>query len=138
MYKLAAPRIVFFLDSTCHAITDPPFTKIGYGFLLGCRSGLDRGPFAFEKTFFDQVRTQKPGNSSLSVLAHDRNQSGVVELVGREPLIIARVENGVTKLSPQRQKTPKFSKKKMDKENSFQWGIFFFLAAGKLTFWRGV
>ena len=28
MYKLAAPRIVFFLASTCHAITDPPVTKI--------------------------------------------------------------------------------------------------------------
>ena len=41
---------------------------------------------------------------SLSVLlAHDRNRSGVVELVGRELLIIARVENGVTKFPPQRQ-----------------------------------
>ena len=37
---------------------------------------------------------------------------GVVELVGREPLIIARVENGVKKYSRQRQKTPKFSKTK--------------------------
>ena len=27
--------------------------------------------------------------------------------------------------------------KKMDQENSFQWGIFFFLAAGKLTFFGG-
>jgi len=60
-----------------------------------------------KKLFFDKVRTQKPGNSSLSVLAHDRNRSGVVELVGRKPLIIARVENGVTKFSPKRQKTPK-------------------------------
>ena len=25
----------------------------------------------------------------------------------------------------------------MDRENSFQWGIFIFLAAGKLTFWGG-
>ena len=61
--------------------------------------------------FFDKVQTQKPGKSSLSVLAHDRNRSGVVELVGREPLIIARVENGVTKFSPKRLKTPKISKK---------------------------
>ena len=80
-----------------------------------------------KKHFFDKVkvRTPKPGKSSLSILAHDRNRSGVVELVGREPLIIARVENGVTIFSPQRQKTPKFSKK-MDQENSFQWGIFIF------------
>ena len=69
--------------------------------------------------------------------ARHRNRSSVVELVGREPMIIARFENGVTKFSPQRQKTPKFSKKKMDQENSFQWGIFIFLAAGKLTFLGG-
>jgi len=81
-----------------------------------------------KKPFFDKVRTQKPGKSSLSVLAHDRNRSGVVELVGREPWIITRVENGVTKFSPQRQKTPKFSKKKfkLDQENSFQCGKLFY------------
>ena len=39
--------------------------------------------------------------------------------------MFARVENGVTKFSPKRQKTPKFSNK-MDQENSFQWGIFIF------------
>ena len=27
--------------------------------------------------------------------------------------------------------------KKLDQENSFQWGIFIFLAAGKLTFFGG-
>ena len=27
-YKLAAPRIVFVFASICHAITDPPVTKI--------------------------------------------------------------------------------------------------------------
>ena len=106
--------------------------------LLGCRLPLDRGPFG--KTFFDDFYPPKPGKSSLSVLAHHRNRSGVVKLVGREPLIIARVKNGVTKFSPQRQKTPKFKKNKikMDQENSFQWGIFIFLAAGKLTFWERV
>ena len=34
-------------------------------------------------------------------------------------MIIARVENGVTKFSPQRQKTPKFSKKKIDPEKTY-------------------
>ena len=53
--------------------------------------------------FLDKVRTPKPGKSSLSVLVQSLNRSGVVELVGREPWIIARVENGVTKFSPQRQ-----------------------------------
>jgi len=107
---------------------------------MGFFWGVDQDSIVdlLKKLFFDKVRTQKPGKSSLSVLVHDRNRSGVVELVGREPLIIARVENGVTKFSPQRQKTPKFSKKNLDQENCFQWGIFFFLAAGKFTFWRGV
>ena len=76
-------------------------------------------------------------------MVHDRNRSGVVELFGREPLIIARIENGVTKFSPQRQKTPKKSRKKWIVRKtvfsaSAQWGIFIFLAAGKLTFGRGV
>ena len=115
---------IFFLPAFFTRLLTPRSRKSGYGLLLGCRSGLDRGPF--EKTFFDKVRTQNPRNSSLSVLAHDRNRSGVVELVGREPLIIARVENGVTKFWPQRQKTPKFSKRNLDQENSFQWGMFIF------------
>ena len=34
--------------------------------------------------------------------ARYRNQSGVVELVEREPLVFARVENGVTKKLPEK------------------------------------
>ena len=108
---------------------------------MGFFWGVDQDSIVdlLKKLFFDKVRTQKPGKTSLSDLVNDRNRSGVVELVGREPLIIARVENGVTKFSPQRQKTPKNSKTKfkLDQENSFQWGIFIFLAAGKLTFFGG-
>jgi len=73
---------------------------------MGFFWGVDQDSIVglLKKLFFDKVRTQKPaGKSSLSVLAHDRNRSGVVELVGREPWIIARVENGVTKFSPQKQ-----------------------------------
>jgi len=121
LYKLAAPRIAFFLPAFVTRLLTPRSRKSGYGLLLGCRSGLDSGPF--DKPFFDDIDPKKPGKSSLSFWARHRNRSGVVELVGREPLIIARVENGVTKFSPQRQKTPKFSKKKLDQENSFQWGF---------------
>jgi hypothetical protein len=72
---------------------------------MGFFWGVDQDSIVdlLKKLFFDKVRTQKPRKSSLSVLVHDRNRSGVVELVGREPWIIARVENGVTKFSPQRQ-----------------------------------
>jgi len=58
--------------------------------------------------FFDDFDPKKPGKSSLSVFVRHRNRLGVVELVGREPLIFAKVENGVTKFSPKQQKTPKF------------------------------
>ena len=44
---------------------------------------------------------KKTVKSSSDGRDHLRNRSGVVELVGREPWIIARVENGVTKFSPQ-------------------------------------
>ena len=86
-----------------------------------------------KKLFFDKVRPPNPGKSSLSVMAHGRNRSGVVEVVGRGPLIIARVEKGVTKFSPQRQKTPKFSKKKLDQENTFHFSVgnFHFFGRGK-------
>ena len=100
-YKLAAPKYFFFWPAFVTRLLTPRSRKSGYGLLLGCRSGLDFGPF--EKTFFDKVRTQKPGKFSLPVLVQSRNRSGVVELVGREPWIIARVENGVTKFSPNRQ-----------------------------------
>ena len=111
----------------------PRSRKSGYGLLLGCRSsGFDGGHD--EKTFFNAFPPQKKVKSSSDGRAHLRNRSGVVDLVGREPLIIARVENGVTKFSPQRQKTQKKSKRKLDQENSFPWGILIFLAAGKLTF----
>ena len=107
---------------------------------MGFFWGVDQDSMvgAKKKLFLYAFPLQKTVKSSSDGSAHLRNRSGVVELVGREPLIIARVENDVTKFSPQRLKTPKFSKKKLDQENSFQWGIFIFLAAGKLTFLGGV
>ena len=45
----------------------------------------------------------------------------------RDKIFAAKTENA------------KIFKKKLDQDNSFQWGIFIFLAAGKLTFLgRGV
>ena len=122
------------LASICHAITDPPVTKIRlpwYGLLLGCQSGLDGGHNFF---LFPPQKTLK---SSSDGRAHHRNRSGVVGLVGREPLIIARVENGVTKFSPQRQKTPNFSKKNWVMLQC-QWGNFHFFGRGKTNFGGGI
>ena len=86
---------------------------MAYGLLLGCRcrSGLDAGPFkTFFLTMFEKSVGQKPGKSSPSVRVWHRNRSGVVDLVGREPVMFAKVENGVTKscqkISPEKQKKP--------------------------------
>ena len=108
---------------------------------MGFFWGVDQDSIVdlLKKLFFDKVRTQKPGKSSLSVLVHDRNRSGVVELVGREPWIIARVENGVTKFSPQRQKTPKKFSKKNGSGKQFSVGNFHFFGRGKTNFfWGGI
>ena len=48
-------------------------------------------------------------------------------------MIIARVENGVTKFSPKRQKTPKFSKEKLIRKTVFS-GDF---GRGKTNFFGG-
>ena len=85
----------------------PRSQKSGYGLILGYRSGLDSGR---EKNFFLAMLMfentigigQKPGKSSSDGRARYRNRSGVVELVGRDPLLFARVENGATKKSPKK------------------------------------
>ena len=93
------PEILFFLPAFVTRLLTPRSRNSGCGLLLGCRSGLDGG---HEKlTFFwrcsKKIIGQKPGNSSSDGRAWHRNRSGVVELVGREPLMFAKVENGVTK-----------------------------------------
>jgi hypothetical protein len=84
------------------------------------------------------LRVHDTVKSSSDGRARHCNRSGVVDLVEREPLIIARVENGVTKFSPQRHKKAKIFKKKLDQGNSFQWGIFIlFFGRGKTNFFGG-
>ncbi len=46
---------------------------------------------------FEKKIGQKPGKSSSDRRARHRNRLGVVALVGRETLMFAKVENGVTK-----------------------------------------
>ena len=107
---------------------------------MGFFWGVDQDSMvgAKKKPFLDAFPLQKTVKSTSDGRAHLRNRSGVVELVGREPWIIARVENGVTKFSPQRQlKRQIFQKQNGSGKRSFQWGIFIFLAAGKLTFLGG-
>ena len=49
-----------------------------------------------KETFFNAFPPQKNVKASSDGRARHRNRSGGVELVGREPLIFAKVENGVT------------------------------------------
>ena len=138
-YKLASPRRAFFLLAFVARKMTPRSRTSGYGLLLACRSSLDAGLFSKKKklTMFENILGQKPGKSSPSVLVRHRNRSGVVDLVGREPLMFARVENGVTKFSPKRQKTPpKFWSIKQKQQ--FSVGNFHFFGRGKTNFWGGV
>ena len=77
-----------------------------------------------------EPRTQNPGKSSPYVLVPYRNRSSAIELVGREPLMFAKVEDGVTKFWPKKQKKDKI----LDQKQQFSMGNFHFLAAEKLTF----
>ena len=92
-----------------------------------------------KKNFFLTISTPQ-NRESLHCLfwpgiAIDRAWSNY-ELIGREPLIFARVENGVTKFSPKRQKTPKFSKK-IGSGKQFSVGNFHFFGRGKTNFFGG-
>ena len=51
-------KLFFFPAFVARTLT-PRSQKIVCGLLLGCRSGLDAGPF--EKTFFGDVETKTPG-----------------------------------------------------------------------------
>ena len=125
----------FFWPAFVTRLLPPRSRKSGYGLLLGCRSGFDGG--REKKTFFCAFPPQKTVKSSSDGRAHLRNRSGVVELVGREPWIIARVENGVTKFSPQNSKMPKFSKNIWIRKTVFSVEFSFF-GRGKTNLWGGV
>ena len=61
---------------------------------IACRPPPDKKLFL---AMFEKRNGQNSGNSSPSIRIYDRNRSNVVKLVGREPLMFAKVENGVTK-----------------------------------------
>jgi hypothetical protein len=64
---------------------------------------------------FEKRIGQKPGKTSSDGRARHRNRSGVVELFGREPLMFAKVENGLTK------SCQFFRREKQEKRNFVFW-----------------
>ena len=70
------------------------------------------------------------GKSSSSVLVPYRNRSGVVDLVGREPLMFAKAENGVTK------SCQIFRRKNAQENNAFWPDFFHFIEQDRLLFER--
>ena len=97
----------------CRANTDPPVTEIRLWVLLGCRSGLDRGPD--KKLFFDNVdviQTQKPaGKSSPSIRVHDRPRSQSIGRgrISREGALDVRESREYRdKFLAEKKKMPKF------------------------------
>ena len=98
-----------------------------------------------KKLFFDKVRTQKPGKSSLSVYCFGpRSQSIGRGRISREGALDHREsrERRDKIFAAKTVKRQNFQKKKWIRKTVFsgtsQWGIFIFLAAGKLTFLGGV
>ena len=90
-----------------------------------------------KKLFFDKVRTQKPGKSSLSVLVQSRNPAGVVDLVGREPLIIESRERRDKILAAKTENANFFKKNWIRKtvfSGEFQFTNFHFFGRGKTNF----
>ena len=83
-------------------------------------------PGLLKKPFFDDFDPKKPRKSSLSVLVRHRNRSSVVELVGRELLIFARVENGRDKIFAEKTENAIFFQKELDQEQQFSVGNFHF------------
>jgi|TARA_B100000524_G_scaffold160043_1_gene81361 hypothetical protein len=75
---------------------------------------------------------KKPGKSSPAIRIPYRNRSGVVKSVGREPLMFARAENGVTQFSPKNEDV-----KILDQKQQFSMGSFHFFGSGKNNFFGG-
>ena len=91
---------------------------------------LDQDLMAGANFFFGDVETKNPGNSSSDGRAHYRNRLGVVELVEKEPLMFATVENGVPFFLPKYKKNAKI----LDPKQQFSTRNFHILAAEKPTF----
>ena len=94
-----------FLDTICRAKNDLSVTEIR----LWASFGVSRYPIDLFLAMFEQNIGQKPGKYSPAVQIPYRNQSGVGELVGKDPLFVAIVENAVIKILPK--KTPFWPKK---------------------------
>ena len=126
---------VFFWPRFVTRLLTPRSRKSGYGLLLGCRSGWDFGPF--EKTFFWQSSNPKPGKI-FTLCFGPKSQSIGRGRISREGALDHREsrERRDKIFAAKTVKRQNFQKK-LDQESSFQWGIFNFLAAGKLTFLGG-
>ena len=86
--RIAAPRRAFFWPTFVARILSPRSQKFGYGLLLRGRSSLDSG--RENKKLFLAMLKQKTGKSSFDGRARYRNRSGVVELVRKDRLLLAR------------------------------------------------
>ena len=93
-----------------------------------------------KKLFFDKVRTQNPGKSSLSILAHDRKSQSIGRgRIRREGALDHRESRERRdKIFAAKTENAKIFKKTFGSGKQFSVGNFHFLAAGKLTFWGGV
>ena len=134
LVQAGRPKNSFFWSTFVTGLLTPRSRKSGYRLLLECRSGLDRGPF--EKTFFWQSESSNPKTGEIFTLYFGpRSQSIGRGRISREGALDHRESRERRdKIFAAKTENAKIFKKKLDQENSFQWGIFIFLAARKLAF----
>ena len=96
-------------------------------------------PDLLKKLFFDDVRSSNPKTRKIfTVCSGPLSQSIGRGRISREgALDVRESRERRDKIFAEKTENAKIFKKKLDQENSFQWGIFIFLAAGKLTFLGG-
>ena len=129
------PKNRIFLPAFVTRLLTPRSRKSGYGLLLGCRSGFDGGPF--ENTFFLRFRPPKTGKFFTLCFGPPSQSIGRGRISREEAQDHRESRERRDRTFAEKIENAKIKKKKLDQENSFQWGIVISLAAGKLTFWGG-
>ena len=126
---------IFFWPAFVTRLLTPRSRKSGYGPLLGCRSGLDRGPV--ETTFFWQSSNPKPGKI-FTLCFGPKSQSIGRGRISREGALDHREsrERRDKIFAAKTVKRQNFQKKNGSGKH-FSVGNFHFFGRGKTNFWGG-
>ena len=131
-----AKNSIFLWPAIVTRLLTPRSRKPGYGLLLGCRSGFDRGPF--ENTFFWQSSNPKTGKI-FTLCFGPRSQSIGRGRISREGALDHREsrERRDKIFAAKTLKNAKIFKKKIGSGKQFSVGNFHFFGRGKTNFGGG-